>query len=532
MSPRKYFSEIDGQIPEPDLGEFDKAVFVLHDQLNLNVWPESVRDEKPLLIFIESVAKGQALPYHKKKLTYVLSSMRHFALECYQAGFPVYYHATKGHYDDGLKELLDQNDELELTFMTPSEWDSRQRLREVKKEFSVRVKKIENAFFFANPEQWKDKIEPGYRMEYFYRDMRLQTGYLMDGDEPEGGAWNYDDDNRESLPKEYNVPEITGFEPDAITKEVMEMVEQNFGDHFGELYGFRYAVSRDQTLELLDEFIEERLADFGPYEDAMATDEPTVFHTNLSLYLNNGLLLPWEVCERAIAAYEKGKAPINSVEGLVRQILGWREFVRIYYEAMMPEVRAINFMDFTEPLPELFWTGKTNMHCMQQSLKPVIKQGYSHHIQRLMVLSNFSSLTKTDPRELNRWFWFAYIDAYEWVVLPNVLGLSTFADGGVLASKPYVSSGNYINKMSNYCKSCEYSITKKAGAKACPFNYLYWNFVDEQREAFEVSGRNSFMVNMYDKKSDEDKRAIKESTEDFLEQLSRYKDKSKTKAID
>ncbi|MDZ7717140.1 MAG: hypothetical protein U5J95_13105 [Balneolaceae bacterium] len=179
-------------------------------------------------------------------------------------------------------------------------------------------------------------------------------------------------------------------------------------------------------------------------------------------------------------------------------------------------------MNFTEDLPEMFWSAETNMHCMQQSLKPVIEQGYSHHIQRLMVLSNFSNLTKTDPRKLNKWFWFAYVDAYEWVVLPNVLGMSTFADGGVLASKPYVSSGNYINKMSNYCKSCEYSITKKTGEKACPFNYLYWNFVDEQREAFEESGRNSFMVNMYDKKSNEDKKAIKESSQKFLSKLKRY----------
>jgi len=178
-------------------------------------------------------------------------------------------------------------------------------------------------------------------------------------------------------------------------------------------------------------------------------------------------------------------------------------------------------MHFDSDLPEMFWSGETKMHCMQQSLEPVIEQGYSHHIQRLMVLSNFSNLTKTDPRKLNKWFWFAYVDAYEWVVLPNVLGMSTFADGGVLASKPYVSSGNYINKMSNYCKSCEYSITKKTGENACPFNYLYWNFVDEQREAFEVSGRNSFMVNMYDKKSDEDKVAIKKSTDNFLESLSR-----------
>jgi deoxyribodipyrimidine photolyase-related protein len=525
MSHRTYLSQIDDRIPRPNLDDHNQAVFVLHDQLNLRVWPEWIAEEQPLLIFIESIAKGTSLPYHKKKLTYVLSSMRHFALECHEEGFPVYYHATTRHYDGSIRELLESHN-IELKYMKPSEWDSRERLHEVKKEFSDRIQEIPNRFFFANPDRWKENIDQGYRMEYFYRDMRRQTGYLMNGDDPEGGEWNYDEQNRESLPKDYPVPDITGFEPDAITKEVIELVRDQFSNHFGQLEGFRYAVNRDQALQLLDEFIDQRLADFGPYEDAMADGEPTLFHTNFSLYLNNGLLLPWEVCEAAIEAYDKDQSPINSVEGLVRQILGWREFVRIYYETMVPEARKTNFMDFNETLPELFWSADTKMRCMQQSLKPVIEQGYSHHIQRLMVLSNFSNLTKTDPRELNHWFWFAYVDAYEWVVLPNVLGMSTFADGGVLASKPYVCSGNYINKMSDYCSSCEYSITKKTGENACPFNYLYWNFVDEQREAFEVSGRNSFMVNMYDKKSEEDKKAIKESTENFLEQLSRYNDKS------
>lgn len=522
---REYLKQIDEQIAKPDIHEFNEAVFVLHDQLNLDVWPDWIKQEKPLLIFIESSAKGRALPYHKKKLTYVLSSMRHFAIECQQAGYPVYYHATEKHYGKALDQLLVQNDQLKLTYMQPSEWGTRERLRDIRQEYPERVTEIDNTFFFADAAGWKDDIKPGYRMEYFYRDMRRRTDYLMNGNEPEGGEWNYDEDNREPLPDGYPVPDIVTFEPDAITEEVMELVQDNFGDHFGDMDNFSYAVTRNQALQLLDEFIDERLADFGPYEDAMVTDEPTLFHSALSIYLNNGLLLPWEVCEQAIQAYEAGDVPINSVEGLVRQILGWREFVKIYYEAMMPEVRETNFMDFSELLPEIFWTGETNMHCMQQSLKPVIEQGYSHHIQRLMVLSNFSNLTKTDPRQLNRWFWFSYVDAYEWVVLPNVLGMSTFADGGILASKPYVSSGNFINKMSNYCKSCEYSITKKTGEKACPFNYLYWNFVDEQRESFEVSGRNSFMVNMFDKKSDDDKHAIRESTEDFLNSLSRYKDK-------
>lgn len=524
MSPRKFFTQVDQRIPTVRPDEFEKAVFVLHDQLNMEAWPSWISEEKPLLIFIESTAKGNSHSYHKQKLTYVLSSMRHFAVECADEGFPVYYHATQDHYGEALSNIVNEAEQLQLSYMNPSEWNSRERLRTAGDKHPDRVSKIENSFFFADPEDWKEKIKPGYRMEYFYRDMRRQTGYLMDNDEPEGGEWNYDDDNQESLPKDYTVPKLSTFEPDAITKEVMELVSENFGDHFGKLESFNYAVNRKQALQLLDEFIDQRLAAFGPYEDAMATGEDILFHSNLSPYLNNGLLMPWEICERAIEAYHNGKVPINSVEGLVRQILGWREFVHIYYEKMMPDVRETNFMDFDKPLPELYWSGDTKMHCLSESVRPVIEQGHSHHIQRLMILSNFSNLTETDPRALNEWFWFAYVDAYEWVVLPNVLGMSTFADGGVLASKPYVSSGNYINKMSNYCKSCEYSISKKTGENACPFNYLYWNFVDKQRDAFEASGRNSFMVNMYDKKSDEDKQAIADSSQQFLDQLERQKD--------
>ncbi len=521
--PRPYLQNIDRTIEKPDLAEFDSAVFILHDQLNLDAWPDWVKKKKPLLIFMESGEKGREVPHHKKKAVYVLSSMRHFALECEKKGFNVLYHSTPGHFDDGLKEILSQF-EGQLTFMTPSEWDSRERLRSVAEGFDGRVEEIPNSFFLADTNEWIEKIEPGYRMEYFYREMRRNTGYLMNGDEPEGGEWNYDDQNRESLPKDHPVPKMKRFEPDEITTEVIEMVNDYFPDSFGHTDRFGYAVTREQAMELLDQFIEERLDEFGPYEDALKTGNHTLFHSRLSIYMNNGLLLPGEVCEAALERYGQGKVRLNSVEGLIRQIIGWREFIRIYYEAMMPDVRETNHFGFEKKLPAMYWTGDTKLKCMEQSLKPVIDEAYSHHIQRLMILSNFSNLTETDPRELERWFLTAYADAYEWVELPNVLGMSTFADGGILASKPYVSSGNYINKMSDYCKHCHYSVTKKTGEKACPFNYLYWNFVDRQRETFNDSGRVNFMVNMFDnKKSEEQKKAIRESTEKFLSSLERVK---------
>jgi len=521
MASDNYSVKLKLYIHKPKIQEYQKVVFILHDQLNLGAWPEWVRDEKPLLLFIESTAKGHSLPYHKKKLTYVLSSMRHFAIECQQAGYPVWYISTRDTYGEALEAVFSKHNNLSLWYMEPSEWDTRNQLNELKQTNPEKVEKIKNGFFLADAQTWSDEIQPGYRMEYFYRDMRRKTGYLMNDDKPEGGGWNYDDQNREKLPEGYKIPSVTKFDPDEITQQVIELVDDNFGNHFGETNQFGYAVTRKQALILLDEFIEQRLADFGPYEDAMADGEPLLFHSTLSLYLNNGLLLPKEVCNRALEAYQQNKAPINSVEGLIRQIIGWREFIKIYYEAMMPNVRKTNALQLTEDLPELYWTGQTNMRCLKQSVQPVIDQGYSHHIQRLMVLSNFSNLTETDPRQLNEWFWLAYVDAYEWVVLPNVLGMSTYADGGVLASKPYVSSGNYINKMSNYCRNCIYHISKKTGEQACPFNYLYWNFVDNQREAFEQNGRSGFMVNMFEKKSDQNKQAIKESSRQFLSKLKR-----------
>jgi len=521
MSYRTYLSEIDKHISRPDGNNHKKAVFILHDQLNLNVFPDWVNEEKPLLIFIESKAKGASLPYHKKKLIYVLSSMRHFALECHDEGYPVLYHSTTGHYDDGLREILGLFEKLEITFMKPSEWGTREKIRVVLGENEDRITEIPNSFFLADAEEYKKNIAPGYRMEYFYRDMRRMTGFLMNGSDPEGGEWNYDEDNRKKFPKDIQFPEHPSTEIDEITREVIEMVEDYFPDHFGDADDFDYAVTRRQALYRLNDFIDNRLDLFGPYEDALATGEDIAYHSHLSMYLNNGLILPGEVCEKAVEAYENGNVRLNSVEGFIRQIIGWREFIRIYYEARMPEVRDSNHFGFENALPEMFWTGETKMKCMSECLRPVIKEGYSHHIPRLMILSNFSNLTETDPGELNKWFWFAYVDAYEWVVLPNVLGMSTFADGGVLASKPYVSSGNYINKMSDYCRKCSYKVSKKTGEEACPFNYLYWNFVDQQRETFSENGRSNFIVNMFDKKSEEEKKAIKESSEQFIENLIR-----------
>lgn len=504
-----------------------KALMIFYDQLNLEVFPSQLLAEKPLLIFVESFAYAKAISHHKKKLVYILAAQRHFAIACNIAKYDVLPLFTESDHAYAIAEYLSQNPQIQLTFMTPSEWDTRERIRCVKSRFIDRIEEIANSFFIADSAQYSAKIKKGYRLETFYRDLRKSTGYLMDGDKPLGGKWNYDKENRKTLPKKMQIPPIPKFVPDAITQEVINLVETYFPDNFGAIADFNYAVTRPQALILVKEFIEVRLPNFGVYEDAIKLGEPFLFHSVLSIYLNNGLLLAQEICEMAIAAYAEHQTetqkiiPLNSIEGFIRQLLGWREFIHVYYEAMMPAARLSNHFNFTKSLPKLYWDADTDLLCLKDAATNVIQHAYSHHIQRLMVLSNFSNLTFSNPLELNQWFHLAYIDAYEWVELPNVLGMATFADGGVLASKPYVSGGNYINKMSNYCAQCHYDVKQKTGDKACPFNYLYWHFVDVHRIDFMENGRVSLMTNMFDAKSAQEKSDIHASAQNFLENLPR-----------
>ncbi|MFN3925928.1 MAG: cryptochrome/photolyase family protein [Pseudanabaenaceae cyanobacterium] len=505
-----------------DPRSFPQVLFINHDQLNLKVFPPALLAEKPLLLFVESFAYATFIPHHQQKLTYILSAQRHFAIACVEQGYSVYTVFTEGFHGEGIRQFLESYPNCHITCMQPSEWDSQYRLAELVKLYPQRLTVIPNSFFLADADKFKAKIGKNYRLEKFYREMRKQTGYLMVNSKPIGGKWNYDRENRKSLPKQIAIPPIPQFPPDAITQEVINLIKTYLPNHYGKLDQFLYAVTRTQALILLDRFIHDRLANFGSYEDAIKLGEPFLFHSVLSLYLNNGLLLPQEVCDRAISAYTQGLVPLNSVEGFIRQIIGWREYIRVYYVAMMPTVRDSNHFQFRYNLPALFWTGETDLLCLKDAISHVLNYGFSHHIQRLMVLSNFSNLTCTDPRQLNQWFWYAYVDAYEWVELPNVLGMSTFADGGILASKPYVAGGNYINKMSDCCSKCYFNVKAKTGDSACPFNYLYWHFVDQQRDSFLENGRVSLMTQIYDQKPESEKILIRQSAEKFIDTLPRY----------
>ena len=516
-----YREHFDSSLSKINPLEYRKVYLVWHDQLSVDNFPAWVRDEKPLLLFIESLSGVNLIPHHKKKLVFLFSALRHFALDCKLMGFNVFYHSTYNDHTSSIVELLQKYTHWDLSYMQPNEWDSRKAIEVVKKNYPC-IQEYSNTFFLAPLEPYVLRISKGWRLEFFYRDMRRRTGYLMDDEKPLGGEWNYDKENRKKLPREINLPTIYGTPIDRITNEVIDMVEAIYPKNFGISKDFNYGVTRSDALDALQFFLENALEYFGPYEDAMTIRGSVLYHSHLSMYLNVGLLSPKEVCDTAIHYFKNNQnIPISSIEGFIRQIIGWREYVRIYYEAMMPDIRITNYFNFERSLPAMYWTAVTEMKCMSECIQPVIENGYVHHIPRLMVLSNFSNLTGTDPRALNEWFWLGFIDAHEWVVLPNVLGMSTFADGGILASKPYVAGGNYINKMSDYCSQCSYSVKEKTGDNACPFNYLYWNFIDHQRETFNKNGRANFIVKTFDNKSMEEKNAIKTSSEKFLAELPR-----------
>ncbi|MBV8849929.1 MAG: cryptochrome/photolyase family protein, partial [Methylobacteriaceae bacterium] len=328
-----------------------------------------------------------------------------------------------------------------------------------------------------------------YRMEFFYREMRRRTGILMDGDQPEGGEWNFDKQNRKPLPRDISVNERRIYEADAVTRGVLDLVGEFFARHFGDLEPFQWAITREEALVALDEFIEYALPSFGDYQDAMSSKEPFLFHSILSPYINAGLLLPREVVQRAEEAYRDGGVPLNAAEGFIRQILGWREYIRGIYWLKMPDYAESNFFNATRPLPSFYWTGETRSNCLHHCISGTKRHAYEHHIQRLMVTGNFALIAGFDPAQVEEWYLIVFADAYEWVELPNTHGMILYADGGLLGSKPYAASGTYINKMSDYCRGCTYDVRQRSGPDACPFNYLYWDFLIRNRAKLEGNPR-------------------------------------------
>ena len=501
-----------------------QLVIVLGDQLDRDAAAFDGFDPALDCIWMAEVMEESTQAWsHKQRIVMFLSAMRHFRNELREAGLPLEYTELPdaiGGLSESLHATVERLKPASIVVTRPGEWRVLEMIREVSLQTSVPLDLREDRHFFTTPADFEAhaKGRKSLRMEYFYRDLRRRFDILMEAGEPAGNAWNFDKENRGNFGRSgpSDLPEGPGFAPDDITREVMELVAERFADHPGELDLFRWPTNRADALTGLDRFIRERLPNFGNYQDAMWTDQPWLYHSLISTSLNLKLLNPREVIEAAEQAYRSGQAPIQAVEGFIRQILGWREFVRGIYWLKMPDYAAMNYLEAHRPLPDFFWSGDTGMNCMQQSIDQTRRFAYAHHIQRLMVLGNFALLAGIDPAEVNEWYLVVYADAYEWVELPNVSGMVLFADGGYLASKPYAAGGAYINRMSNYCSGCTYKVAKKNGEGACPFNYLYWDFLIRNRDRLGGNARMGMMYRSLDRMAPEKIDLIRADATRFL----------------
>lgn len=500
--------------------------FILGDQLSTDISALNDADKKNDIVFMCEVwDEATYVRHHKKKIAFIFSAMRHFAEDLKSKGYSVVYKRLDEHDDASftaaLKRIVQHHSIEKLIATEASEYRVLEMQKSWSDKFDIAVELRGDDRFLSTKqdfEKWADGRKE-LRMEYFYREMRKKTGLLMNGEEPEGGKWNYDKENREPPKDGLRFPDRPDWSVDSITRDVLKLVEKRFDSHLGDLKPFEYPVTRRQATHYLNWFIENALEDFGTHQDAMVQDEALMYHSHLSALINVGLLGALECCEAAEKAYQEGNAPLNAVEGFIRQIIGWREFIRGIYWMKMPDYASSNEFNAKRELPEWFWSGKTHMNCLNQAIGETKQNAYAHHIQRLMVIGNFSLLAGLDPKQVQEWFLLVYHDAYEWVEMPNVVGMALYADGGVFASKPYASSGSYINKMSNYCGHCSYSVTKKNGPKACPFNYLYWNFLVENRKLLSKNQRMGMMYGSLDRMSDEKKDAIRDDSKRFLKAL-------------
>jgi deoxyribodipyrimidine photolyase-related protein len=500
---------------------------VLGDQLTSSI--AALRDTDrghDVVLMAEVAAETTYVKHHKKKIAFVLAAMRAFARRLELEGFIVRYvklddpansHSLRGEVARAAKELglrrviATEAGEHRLT-ADMAGWSG---------DLGLNVEIREDDRFLCSRVEF-DAWAGGrriLRMEHFYRHMRMRTGILMDGDKPVGGRWNFDAENRKPAKPDLFMPQPMRFAPDETTSDVIAMVKREFASHFGELGPFWFGVTHAHAEAAAEHFIQEALPRFGDYQDAMLVGEPFLYHSLLSPYLNVGLLDARRLCDQAEAAFHAGRAPLNAVEGFIRQILGWREYVRGIYWREGPDYLKRNALEAKRALPNFYWSGETSMACMAAVIGQTKSEAYAHHIQRLMVTGNFALLAGIDPHEVHEWYLAVYADAYEWVEAPNTIGMSQFADGGLLASKPYAASGAYIKRMSNYCGGCAYDVDAKAGARACPFNYLYWDFIGRHRERLASNPRMGPMYKVYDRMSEGRRVEIQADARRFLDAL-------------
>lgn len=499
-----------------------RLVLVLGDQLTSDMAALRAADRaRDVVVMAEVMGEGTSVPHHPQKIALILSAMRKFAAGLREAGWQVAYSPL----DDPENSQTIQGELLrraaqfgagEVLATQPGEW----RLVRDLDALPLPVRLVEDDRFLCSQAEFAAwaKGRKQLRMEWFYREMRRKTGLLMEGDQPAGGQWNYDHDNRKPAKADLLRPRPRDFAPDPIVAEVLDLVEKRFS-HFGRLRPFRWATDREGALSALEDFVTHRLPRFGEEQDAMLEGEPYLSHALISPYLNLGLLSPMEVCRAVEAAWTAGKVPLAAAEGFIRQIIGWREYVRGIWGLRGPAYLEGNALGQTRPLPAVYWGGPTRMACMAAAIDQTRDLAYAHHIQRLMVTGNFALLAGVDPAKVHEWYLSVYIDAFEWVEAPNTLGMSQFADGGLLGSKPYVSSGAYIDRMSDHCRQCHYRVKEKTGDRACPFNLMYWHFLTRHRERFRSNPRMAQMYRVWDGMDPGHRARVLEGAESLLARL-------------
>ena len=501
-----------------------RLALVLGDQLSFDL--ASLRDLDPTqdaVLLTEVAAETDYVPHHPQKIALLFSAMRHFAEALRQRGWRVYYVTLDAPDNSGslpgeLRRWAELLQATEIHLTECGEW----RLEQALRDSGLALNWHSDSRFLCTRERfalWADGRKQ-LRMEYFYREMRRSSGLLMHGDgTPEGGAWNFDAENRKALPKQVKAPLLARFATDGITQDVLTLVRERFSHHYGTLDAFDYPVTHAEAEALWQHFIEFALPAFGDYQDAMAVGEPFLFHARISAALNIGLLDVRQLCADVETAYRRGQVPLNAAEGFIRQLIGWREYVRGIYWLHMPEYAQRNAFGNTRPLPAFYWTGKTKMKCMSQAIGQTLEYAYAHHIQRLMVTGNFALLAGIVPSQVCDWYLAVYMDAFDWVELPNTLGMVMHADGGYLGSKPYCASGQYIKRMSNYCGDCAYKVSDSTGEQACPFNALYWHFLMRHRQQLGGNQRLAMVYKNLARMPDAKQQALWQRGEDLLARL-------------
>ena len=507
-----------------------RLIWILGDQL-LRAHPLLSSPAADLLVgLIESSPRGSHLRYHQQKLTLLYSAMRHYAADLKKQKFATLYHhltdtPARADYATILSHWIQKHKIREIHLLDPNEYDTFHSLPALSKKLGVPIHRHASPQFIVPREEFATWAEGKKHllMETHYRRLRTERNILLDAKgKPEGGDWNLDDQNRRTYREFAKAnPTVPPFPPpiqDPIVKKVAEEVAAHFPTHPGQADQLWVPVARAGALDWLKTFIRQRLAQFGPWEDTMVEGQQILFHSVLSPLLNIGLLTPQECIQAAEKAYREGKAPLNSVEGFIRQILGWREFIHGIYWLKMPEYRKANFLGADRPLPRWAYTGETDMRCVSQAIHGAVDHAYNHHIQRLMVLGNYFLLGGYEPQAVLRWYTEMYLDAYDWVMVPNVLGMILFADGGFFATKPYAAGAAYQDKMGNHCASCQFDPKQREGPKACPFHSLYWNFFGQHAKLFGKNPRIGMMVKIWEKKTPAEQKQIRQNALHFLDQ--------------